>query len=187
MDMNALFMIGLIVLMVLMMWWSSRKNKQRQAQVKDFRETLAPGTLVVTIGGVIGKVVSVDNKFEEIVIDSEGSQLRFKSSAISKEYVRPAYIDDDEVDENGNPLNPEDTDASATSGDVAVQESHQEGSVDAPASEDADKFGDLDAVRGDDSADDTEESAQSRDAASTDAESTDAQRSTDEDSQDSTK
>ena len=46
----------------------------------------------------------MDTEYEEIVIDSEGSQLRFGFNAISREYVRPAYVHDDEVDENGNPL-----------------------------------------------------------------------------------
>ena len=59
---------------------------------------------MITIGGIIGKVVSVDTEYEEIVVDSEGSQLRFGFNAISREYVRPAYVHDDEVDENGNPL-----------------------------------------------------------------------------------
>ncbi|WP_239457463.1 preprotein translocase subunit YajC [Bifidobacterium pullorum] len=87
-----------------MMWWQSKKAKQQQQARQDFRANLQPGTEVITIGGVIGKVVSVDTQYEEIVIDSEGSQLRFSFNAISKEYIRPAFISDDEVDENGNPL-----------------------------------------------------------------------------------
>lgn len=38
--------------------------------MKDFRSSLEPGTEVITIGGIIGKVVSVDEEYEEIVIDS---------------------------------------------------------------------------------------------------------------------
>ncbi|MCG4622868.1 preprotein translocase subunit YajC [Bifidobacterium pseudocatenulatum] len=87
-----------------MMFWQSKKAKQQQAERQDFRANLQPGTEVITIGGVIGKVVSVDTEYEEIVIDSEGSQIRFGFNAISREYVRPAYVHDDEVDENGNPL-----------------------------------------------------------------------------------
>lgn len=87
----------------------SRKAKQQQAERQDFRANLQPGTEIITIGGVIGKVVSVDTEYEEIVIDSDGSQLRFAFNAISREYVRPAYVHDDEVDEDGNPL-PQETD-----------------------------------------------------------------------------
>ena len=98
--------IMLIVIVVVfggMMWWQSKKAKQQQQEKQDFRRNLQPGTEVITIGQVIGKVVEVDEQYEEIVIDSEGSKLRFGFNAIAREYIRPAYVSDDEVDENGNP------------------------------------------------------------------------------------
>ncbi|MCH4208540.1 MAG: preprotein translocase subunit YajC [Bifidobacterium sp.] len=106
--MNLLITVLIIVVFGVLMWRQTKKTKAQQAAVQDFRSNLEPGTEVITIGGVIGKVVSVDAKYEEIVIDSEGSLMRFKSSAINKTYTRPAFIDDDEVDENGNPLPQED-------------------------------------------------------------------------------
>lgn len=106
--MDILFLFVFIVVMFGMMFWQSKKAKQQQAERQDFRSNLQPGTEVITIGGIIGKVVSVDTEYEEIVVDSEGSQLRFGFNAISREYVRPAYVHDDEVDENGNPLSKED-------------------------------------------------------------------------------
>lgn len=106
--MDILFLVVLIIVMFGMMFWQSKKAKQQQAERQDFRSNLQPGTEVITIGGIIGKVVSVDTEYEEIVVDSEGSQLRFGFNAISREYVRPAYVHDDEVDENGNPLSKED-------------------------------------------------------------------------------
>ena len=80
-----LIMIVSIVLIGIMMWWQSRKAKQQQQKMKDFRSSLEPGTEVITIGGIIGKVVSVDEEYEEIVIDSEGSLLRFTFRAINKQ------------------------------------------------------------------------------------------------------
>lgn len=114
--MDHMFLIVIIVVMFGMMFWQSKKAKQQQAERQDFRANLQPGTEVITIGGVIGKVVSVDTEYEEIVIDSEGSQIRFGFNAISREYVRPAYVHDDEVDENGNPL------TDSTDEDQAAQE-----------------------------------------------------------------
>ena len=115
--MDYIFLIVIIVVMFGMMFWQSKKAKQQQAERQDFRANLQPGTEVITIGGVIGKVVSVDTEYEEIVIDSEGSQIRFGFNAISREYVRPAYVHDDEVVENGNPLSTDSTDE-----DQAAQE-----------------------------------------------------------------
>ena len=53
----------LIVIVVVfggMMWWQSKKAKQRQQEKQDFRRNLPPGTEVITIGQVLGKVVEVD-------------------------------------------------------------------------------------------------------------------------------
>lgn len=81
--MDYMFPIVIIVVMFGMMFWQSKKAKQQQAERQDFRANLQPGTEVITIGGVIGKVVSVDTEYEEIVIDSEGSQIRFGFSTPS--------------------------------------------------------------------------------------------------------
>lgn len=101
---SMLFMIVIIALMIAMMWGSSRKSKQQQAAVQDFRQSLQPGDEVATTTGLLGKVVSVDLEKEQVVIDSEGSQSRWRIQAITKPPIVPAYIHDDEVDENGNPL-----------------------------------------------------------------------------------
>ena len=120
--------IMLIVIVVVfggMMWWQSKKAKQQQQEKQDFRRNLQPGTEVITIGQVIGKVVEVDAQYEELVIDYEGSKLRFGFNAIAREYIRPAYVSDDEVDENGNPLPDEDTEAPANdeAGQVPIEAS----------------------------------------------------------------
>ena len=120
--------IMLIVIVVVfggMMWWQSKKAKQQQQEKQDFRRNLQPGTEVITIGQVIGKVVEVDEQYEEIVIDSEGSKLRFGFNAIAREYIRPAYVSDDDVDENGTPLPDEDTEAPANdeAGQVPIEAS----------------------------------------------------------------
>ncbi len=101
---SSLCLAVLVIVFGALMFWQSKKAKEQQQEQKDFRANLQPGTEVITIGRVIGKVVEVDNEYDEIVIDSEGSKIRFGFNAISREYVRPAYVHDDEVDENGNPL-----------------------------------------------------------------------------------
>ena len=123
--MDYIFLIVIVVAMFGMMFWQSKKAKQQQAERQDFRANLQPGTEVITIGQVIGKVVEVDEQYEEIVIDSEGSKLRFGFNAIAREYIRPAYVSDDEVDENGNPLPDEDTEAPANdeAGQVPIEAS----------------------------------------------------------------
>lgn len=101
---SSLFLGVVIIAFFGMMIWQSKKAKEQQQECKDFRANLQPGTEVITIGQVIGKVVEVDNQYDEIVIDTEGTKMRFALNAIAREYVRPAYVSDDEVDEYGNPL-----------------------------------------------------------------------------------
>ena len=101
---SSLFLGVVIIAFFGMMIWQSKKAKEQQQERKDFRANLQPGTEVITIGQVIGKVVEVDNQYDEIVIDTEGTKMRFALNAIAREYVRPAYVSDDEVDEYGNQL-----------------------------------------------------------------------------------
>lgn len=101
---SSLFLGVVIIAFFGMMIWQSKKAKEQQQERKDFRANLQPGTEVITIGQVIGKVVEVDNQYDEIVIDTEGTKMRFALNAIAREYVRPAYVSDDEVDEYGNLL-----------------------------------------------------------------------------------
>lgn len=91
-------LIVLIVVMVGMMWFQSRNAKKRQAEMRSFHDSLQTGTEVITIGGIIGKIVSVDTQYEEIVIDSEGSLMRVSFRAVNRVYVRPAFISDEEAE-----------------------------------------------------------------------------------------
>ena len=80
-------LIILVVAMVCMMMFQTRNAKKRQAEMRSFHESLEPGTEIITIGGIIGKIVSVDTQYEEIVIDSEGSLMRVSFRAVNRLYV----------------------------------------------------------------------------------------------------
>ncbi|WP_126031504.1 preprotein translocase subunit YajC [Bifidobacterium castoris] len=123
--MDIIFFIVLLVAMILMLVFQTRKAKKQQADRQSFWKNLGAGTEVITIGGVIGKVVEVDEEYDEIVIDSEGSLLRFSSKAISREYIRPAYVSDDDVDENGNPLVKDDENDAANPKEITTQVSER--------------------------------------------------------------
>lgn len=74
--MDYIFLIVIIVVMFGMMFWQSKKAKQQQAERQDFRANLQPGTEVITIGGVIGKVVSNTRRSSSIP-----KALRFVSAS----------------------------------------------------------------------------------------------------------
>ena len=80
--MDPTMLIIMIVLVVGMFWFSSRSNKKRQAQEQQMRDSLVVGDEVTTIGGIIGKVVSV--KGETFVLEStkDCTRIRFLKGAI---------------------------------------------------------------------------------------------------------
>lgn len=95
-----LIMILVLVLFIVMMWM--RMKKQQQQQQEELRQSLVPGTLVKLAGGIIATIVSVDEKYEEVVVDSEGSRMRVKMQSVRGKYIRPAFIDDDDEQQSGN-------------------------------------------------------------------------------------
>ena len=101
---STLILLVQIILMIALKRGTSRKQRSQQNKIQDFRKALKPGDEVATVSGLLGTVHSVDLDHDEIVIDSEGSLSKWRIQAITEPPVRPAYISDDEVDEEGNPL-----------------------------------------------------------------------------------
>lgn len=134
MDQGMLMMIIIIVVMVGFMWFSSRKQKQRQQETLSWRDSLAPGEEVATVSGLLGVVKEVDPDHDQIVIDSEGSLSRWRIQAITKPPVVPAYVSDDEVDEEGNPL-PKDENGNVIRPEVAAEADSSDAAASAEASE----------------------------------------------------
>lgn len=131
-------MIIIFVVLIGFTFWSSRNQRKQQEKIKDFRESLEPGTEVATHSGLLGTIESVDLDHDSVVINSEGSLSKWRIQAITEPPVIPAYVSDDEVDENGNPLDQkdiDDTDASpeATASDDTT--SHGADSADAVSAE----------------------------------------------------
>ena len=74
--------IAMILLMVVVFYFfMMRPQMKKQKELKAFRENLAVGSKVVTIGGIHGKILSVDES--TILISTEGGKLRMDKTAIS--------------------------------------------------------------------------------------------------------
>ena len=72
-------MIGLMI--VVFYFFMIRPQSKKQKDLKKFRETLKAGDKVVTIGGVHGKILEVNDS--TVLVNSEGSKIRFEKSAIA--------------------------------------------------------------------------------------------------------
>lgn len=78
--MQMLFLVGMFVVFYFFM---IRPQQKKQQEHKKFIEGLQKGDAVVTIGGLHGKVVSIDEA--TITIDAGGaSRLIFEKAAVSR-------------------------------------------------------------------------------------------------------
>jgi preprotein translocase subunit YajC len=78
---NFLFIGGMVVVFYFFM---IRPQQQRQKEQKNFTDTLEQGDLVVTTGGIHGKVLSKEGNTVTIEID-RGVKMKCEKSAISYE------------------------------------------------------------------------------------------------------
>ena len=60
-----------------------RPQQKRRKQEEELRKSLAIGDTIVTIGGIIGKIVSVRADSDSIVIESGSDKIKIKKWAIA--------------------------------------------------------------------------------------------------------
>ena len=84
--------IIMIVVMIGMFWWSSRSQKKRDKETQDMRDSLQVGDEVTTIGGIIGKVVSIKEETFVLETTKEKTHIRFLKAAIRSVDVKIADI-----------------------------------------------------------------------------------------------
>jgi len=83
-GMQTLFMFAMIF--VVFYFFMIRPQMKKQKEAKKFKESLAKGTKIVTIGGIHGKIAEV--KDNTVIIDVEGgNRLKMEKSAIAKEFA----------------------------------------------------------------------------------------------------
>lgn len=88
---SSLSMILLLVGFFLLMWLLMiRPEKKRQKKIEEMRNNVEVGDNIVTIGGVIGKVVHVTDDDVTIETGEDRVRVQFKKSAIgTNESAKP--------------------------------------------------------------------------------------------------
>ena len=78
----------LLVVMIAMFFFTSRSNKKQEKQAQDMRDSLQVGDEITTIGGIIGKVVSI--KEETLVLETshDRTRIRILKTAVSRVDVK---------------------------------------------------------------------------------------------------
>lgn len=75
---SAIFWVGIIAVFYFFM---IRPQQKKAKEAKKFRESLEKGKKVVTIGGIHGKVLDIQET--TVLIDAGGAKLRVEKAAIS--------------------------------------------------------------------------------------------------------
>ncbi|MBK9420054.1 MAG: preprotein translocase subunit YajC [Flavobacteriales bacterium] len=74
--------IMMVLLFVVFYFFMIRPQQKKAKDARKFRETLQKGTRIVTIGGLHGKVVEVNDKTVLVEV-TDGVKLRFEKSAVA--------------------------------------------------------------------------------------------------------
>jgi len=84
--------IIMIAMLVGMWWFTSRSQKKRDQEAQQMRDSLQVGDEVTTIGGIIGKVVSIKEETFVLETTKEKTHIRFLKAAIRSVDVRVADL-----------------------------------------------------------------------------------------------
>ena len=74
---NLLMTIGMIVVMVVVFYFFLyRPQKKQEKETNEMRNSLAVGDEITTIGGIIGKIISI--KDETVLIETSGDKTKIR-------------------------------------------------------------------------------------------------------------
>ena len=92
-DYSWIYSIGMIVvLFVVFYFFMIRPQKKQEKKDNEMREALAVGDEVTTIGGIIGKVVSIKGETFVLETTKDKTKIRFLKGAIRSVDVKAADI-----------------------------------------------------------------------------------------------
>jgi len=80
---SSIWMIALLVFFVVYMFMMSRRDKKQRKEEQDMRESLNVGDDIMTIGGIMGRVVSVKEDSVIIETGTDRTKIRFSKTAIA--------------------------------------------------------------------------------------------------------
>jgi preprotein translocase subunit YajC len=85
--MGQVFLFGSIIL--IMYFFMIRPQQKKQKETKNFLDSIKKGDTVVTIGGIHGKIYSIEGDTITMELD-KGMKLKVEKSAISADFTKKA-------------------------------------------------------------------------------------------------
>ncbi|MBE6589301.1 MAG: preprotein translocase subunit YajC [Ruminococcaceae bacterium] len=87
-EMDIGFLIMMVGLLVVMYFFMIRPQKKQEKEQNAMRNNLAVGDEITTIGGIIGKIVSIKEETCVIETTHERTKIRILKTAVSRVDVK---------------------------------------------------------------------------------------------------
>ena len=97
MDQNAMLnFIPLILMFVVFYFLVIRPQKKKANEVNEMRENLKVGDKIITIGGIIGKIILVKEDYLVIETSSDNTKIEIMKWGINGTYKKNTELKDSE-------------------------------------------------------------------------------------------
>ena len=97
MNQNAMLnFIPLIVMFVIFYFFMIRPQKKKANEINEMRENLKVGDKIITIGGIIGKIVLVKEDYLVIETSSDNEKIEIMKWGINGTYKKNTELKDTE-------------------------------------------------------------------------------------------
>lgn len=95
MDQNAMLnFIPLILMFVIFYFLIIRPQKKKANEINEMRENLKVGDKIITIGGIIGKIVLVKEDYLVIETSSDNTKIEIMKWGVNGTYKKNADLKD---------------------------------------------------------------------------------------------
>ena len=86
--MNLLPILLIVILFVVMYFFTIRPQKKQEKMINDMRNNLQVGDEITTIGGIIGKIVSIKDETVLIETGHDRTKIRILKTAVKNVDVK---------------------------------------------------------------------------------------------------
>lgn len=85
---SMIYMVVLILMLVALYFFTIRPQQKQEKQLREMRNQLQVGDEITTIGGIIGKVISIKEETVMIETGHDRTKIRILRDAVKKVDVR---------------------------------------------------------------------------------------------------
>ncbi len=79
---SLLYIVFIVIMFVGIFFFSSRSQKKQEKETKAMRDSLQVGDEITTIGGIIGKIISIKDETVMIETGHDRTKIRILKSAV---------------------------------------------------------------------------------------------------------